>query len=146
MHSSLFLPVHTQPSSLGSTPHWFSWLPNKPLKPSCSPTPPERVVLIPNSEMWDSNPVYIPPQATCNYPLIPLSEISNNSSRSASPYLLSTEPPSLATRLLIKYQMEVLWKMAGRDRGRREKKDTREIKSLGIIWHVAELAITTPLS
>lgn len=37
--------------------------------------------------------------------------------------------------------MEDGWK---RQEGEK-KKDTREIKSLGIIWHVAESAITTPL-
>lgn len=104
----------------------------------------KRVVLIPNSEIWDSNPFYIPhkqPAIILSY-LYQRYQITPQGQRHLISLALS--PKSGNKELLIKYQMEVLWKMAGRDRGRSEE-DTREIKSLGIIWHVAEPAITTPL-
>lgn len=56
-------------------------------------------------------------------------------------------PKSSNKELPNKYQREVLWKMAERYRGRKreKKKDTREIKSIRVIWCISESAITIPL-
>ena len=105
-----------------------------------SPLHPRRVVMIPNSEMWDSNPFYMPlkqPVITFSY----LYQRYQTTSQGQHHLISSALSPKSATR---NCSLNTRWRFSEKWL-EKKRKDTREIKSLGVIWHISESAATTPL-
>ena len=95
--------------------------------------------------MWDSNPFYMPrkqPVIIFSY----LYQTYQTTSQGQHHLISSALSPKSATR---NCSLNTRWRFYGKWLGETEegekRKDTREIKSLCVIRHISESAVTTPL-